>query len=109
MKHIRFPITDRHHSSPSYEGAWFGYIYAWQSQSNGMVNTRVQWFDPRSWPNTPQWEDTTPWDRLGEGSTKSFEEDVRDIIEEHTPFIYQSGTVQTKVGRKWVTAGGISS
>lgn len=107
MKHIRIPITDRHHTCPSYEGAWFGYIYAWQAQPKGMVNTRIQWFDPRTWPNTPLWEDTTPWDRLPEDSIVSFEEDLRDIIEEHSPLIYQAGTVQMKVGRQWVTAGGL--
>lgn len=103
MKHIRIPITDTHHTSPHYEGAWFGYIYAWQAQRNGAVSTRIQWFDPRNWPNTPTWDDVSTWDRLPEDCTVSFEDDVKDMIEEHTPFIYQAGAIQHKVGAHWVT------
>lgn len=100
MKHIRIPVTMGHP-----EAGWFGYVYLWQSQRNGVVGSRLQWFDPRH-GGSPDWEETQSHDRLHPMAEESFEDDAHDIIAEHYNLTL-AGSTQSKRGRHWYGVSGM--
>lgn len=107
MKHIRIPVTDRSPESRDGEGAWFGYLYAWQFQSNGAVGTRLELIDDRSFPSVKIWDETKGFEAMGAGYAVPLEQDVLDILAEGYKGWGPAGSVQYKVGRHWVGLSGM--